>query len=119
MVRPSARPISVAISGPDRTSPATPSLTHGTGTATEHAVRTLANIRRGDARKLHAAERQSEHQISIRHLARTHPEVEKVLPGEGGEHIGRSQFWKFGLIFGIVFFAGLLLIVLPWLQLIG
>jgi anion transporter len=31
-------------------------------------------------------------------------------------YIGRSQFWKFGLIFGIVFFAGLLLIVLPWLQ---
>ena len=33
-------------------------------------------------------------------------------------YIGRSQFWKFGLIFGIVFFAGLLLIVLPWLKVI-
>ena len=33
-------------------------------------------------------------------------------------YIGRSQFWKFGLIFGIVFFAGLLLIVLPWLEVI-
>jgi len=31
-------------------------------------------------------------------------------------YIGRSDFWKFGLIFGIVFFAGLLVIVLPWLQ---
>ena len=34
-------------------------------------------------------------------------------------YIGRSDFWKFGLIFGIVFFAGLLLIVRPWLQMIG
>jgi len=34
-------------------------------------------------------------------------------------YIGRSEFWKFGLIFGVVFFAGLLLIVLPWLRLIG
>jgi citrate:succinate antiporter/L-tartrate/succinate antiporter len=33
-------------------------------------------------------------------------------------YIGRSQFWKFGLIFGIVFFAGLLIIVLPWLGVI-
>ena len=33
-------------------------------------------------------------------------------------YIGRSDFWKFGLIFGIVFFAGLLVIVLPWLQII-
>ena len=31
-------------------------------------------------------------------------------------YIGRSEFWKFGLIFGIVFFAGLLLIVFPWLE---
>jgi anion transporter len=34
-------------------------------------------------------------------------------------YIGRSDFWKFGLIFGVVYFAGLLLIVLPWLRLIG
>ena len=33
----------------------------------------------------------------------------------GSGHIGKGHFWKFGLIF----FAGLLLIVLPWLQMIG
>jgi len=33
-------------------------------------------------------------------------------------YIGRSEFWKLGLIFGVVFFAGLLVIVLPWLQMI-
>ena len=33
-------------------------------------------------------------------------------------YIGRGDFWKFGLIFGIVFFAGLIVIVLPWLQII-
>ena len=33
-------------------------------------------------------------------------------------YIGRSEFWKFGLVFGIVYFAGLLLIVLPWLGVI-
>ena len=33
-------------------------------------------------------------------------------------YIGRSDFWKFGLVFGVVFFAGLLVIVLPWLQII-
>jgi citrate:succinate antiporter/L-tartrate/succinate antiporter len=31
-------------------------------------------------------------------------------------YIGRGDFWKFGLIFGVVFFAGLLLIVYPWLR---
>jgi len=34
-------------------------------------------------------------------------------------YIGRADFWKFGLIFGVVFFAGLLLIVYPWLRVIG
>jgi len=34
-------------------------------------------------------------------------------------YIGRADFWKFGLIFGIVFLAGQLLIVLPWLRAIG
>lgn len=34
----------------------------------------------------------------------------------GSGYIGKSDFWKFGLIFGLVYFAGLLLIVLPWLQ---
>ena len=33
-------------------------------------------------------------------------------------YIGRSEFWKLGLIFGVIFFAGLLVIVLPWLQVI-
>ena len=33
-------------------------------------------------------------------------------------YIGRSEFWRLGLIFGVVFFAGLLAIVLPWLQMI-
>jgi anion transporter len=34
----------------------------------------------------------------------------------GSGYIGKSDFWKFGLIFGVIYFAGLLLIVLPWLQ---
>ena len=33
-------------------------------------------------------------------------------------YIGRSEFWRFGLIFGVVFFVGLLVIVLPWLEII-
>ncbi len=37
----------------------------------------------------------------------------------GSGYIGKGDFWKFGLIFGLIYFAGLLLIVLPWLQLIG
>jgi anion transporter len=37
----------------------------------------------------------------------------------GSGYIGKGDFWKFGLIFGMVYFAGLLLIVLPWLRLIG
>lgn len=37
----------------------------------------------------------------------------------GSGYIGKSDFWKFGLIFGVIYFAGLLLIVMPWLQLIG
>ena len=34
----------------------------------------------------------------------------------GSGYIGKSDFWKFGLIFGLIYFGGLLLIVLPWLQ---
>ena len=34
----------------------------------------------------------------------------------GSGYIGKGQFWTFGLIFGLIYFAGLLLIVLPWLQ---
>ena len=37
----------------------------------------------------------------------------------GSGYIGKGDFWKFGLIFGVVYFGGLLAIVLPWLQLIG
>jgi anion transporter len=37
----------------------------------------------------------------------------------GSGYIGRADFWKFGLIFGLVYFAGLVLIVLPWLEAIG
>ncbi|MGB8398448.1 DASS family sodium-coupled anion symporter [Bradyrhizobium sp.] len=37
----------------------------------------------------------------------------------GSGYIGKGDFWKFGLIFGMVYFAGLLVIVLPWLRLIG
>ena len=37
----------------------------------------------------------------------------------GSGYIGKSDFWKFGLIFGVIYFAGLLVIVLPWLRLTG
>jgi citrate:succinate antiporter/L-tartrate/succinate antiporter len=37
----------------------------------------------------------------------------------GSGYIGKGDFWKFGLIFGGLYFAGLLVIVLPWLRLIG
>lgn len=36
----------------------------------------------------------------------------------GSGFIGKSDFWKFGLIFGLVYFAGLLCIVMPWLAMI-
>src|SRR5437763_3794535 len=37
----------------------------------------------------------------------------------GSGYIGKGDFWKFGLIFGLIYFVGLLLIVLPWLRVIG
>ncbi len=37
----------------------------------------------------------------------------------GSGFIGKGDFWKFGLIFGLIYFAGLLVIVLPWLQMIN
>ena len=37
----------------------------------------------------------------------------------GSGFIGKGDFWKFGLIFGLIYFAGLLAVVLPWLQMIG
>jgi citrate:succinate antiporter/L-tartrate/succinate antiporter len=37
----------------------------------------------------------------------------------GSGFIGKGDFWKLGLIFGLIYFAGLLVIVLPWLQMIG
>jgi len=36
----------------------------------------------------------------------------------GSGFIGKGEFWKLGLIFGVVYFAGLLLIVLPWLGMV-
>lgn len=36
----------------------------------------------------------------------------------GSGYIGKSDFWKFGLVFGLVYFAGLVGIVYPWLGLI-
>jgi citrate:succinate antiporter/L-tartrate/succinate antiporter len=36
----------------------------------------------------------------------------------GSGFIGKGAFWKFGLIFGVIYFAGLLLIVMPWLDVI-
>jgi citrate:succinate antiporter/L-tartrate/succinate antiporter len=36
----------------------------------------------------------------------------------GSGFIGKSDFWKFGLIFGLIYFVGLLAIELPWLQMI-
>lgn len=35
----------------------------------------------------------------------------------GSGFIGRGEFWKFGLIFGLVYFAGLLAVEMPWLTL--
>jgi len=37
----------------------------------------------------------------------------------GSGFIGTGAFWKYGLVFGLIYFAGLLVIVLPWLQLNG
>jgi len=34
----------------------------------------------------------------------------------GSGYIGKADFWKFGLMFGVIYFAALLLIVMPWLQ---
>ncbi|MBR0712849.1 DASS family sodium-coupled anion symporter [Bradyrhizobium liaoningense] len=34
----------------------------------------------------------------------------------GSGYIGKGQFWGFGLLFGLIYFAGLLFIVLPWLM---
>jgi citrate:succinate antiporter/L-tartrate/succinate antiporter len=34
----------------------------------------------------------------------------------GSGFINRGEFWKFGLIFGLVYFAGLLAIEMPWLS---
>ena len=78
-----------AISGPDRTSPAMPNpLADGVGAATEHAVGALADVLRGDARQLGAAERQREHEFAVGALARPHAEVDEVLPIERGEQVG-------------------------------
>jgi citrate:succinate antiporter/L-tartrate/succinate antiporter len=36
----------------------------------------------------------------------------------GSGYIGKRDFWKFGLIFGLIYFFGLIVIVMPWLQVI-
>jgi citrate:succinate antiporter/L-tartrate/succinate antiporter len=36
----------------------------------------------------------------------------------GSGFIGKSDFWKFGLIFGLVYFFGLIAVVYPWLGMI-
>ena len=36
----------------------------------------------------------------------------------GSGYIGKRDFWKFGLIFGLVYFAGLIGVVYPWLGLV-
>ncbi len=36
----------------------------------------------------------------------------------GSGFIGKGTFWKFGLIFGVIYFAGLLVIVMPWLGMV-
>jgi len=37
----------------------------------------------------------------------------------GSGYIGKAQFWTLGLVFGLIYFAGLMAIVLPWLTAIG
>jgi anion transporter len=36
----------------------------------------------------------------------------------GSGFIEKRDFWKFGLIFGVIYFAGLIGIVMPWLEMI-
>ena len=36
----------------------------------------------------------------------------------GSGYIGKGAFWKLGLIFGVIYFVGLLVIVLPWLKVV-
>jgi len=36
----------------------------------------------------------------------------------GSGFIGKGAFWKFGLIFGLIYFGGLLVIVMPWLGMV-
>ena len=37
----------------------------------------------------------------------------------GSGFIDKGDFWKFGLVFGLIYFAGLLVIVLPWLEIVS
>ena len=34
----------------------------------------------------------------------------------GSGFIGKRDFWKFGLVFGLIYFVGLIAIVMPWLE---
>lgn len=36
----------------------------------------------------------------------------------GSNYIGKGDFWKFGLIFGLLYFFGLLIVVMPWLSVV-
>jgi len=36
----------------------------------------------------------------------------------GSGYIGKRDFWKFGLIFGLLYFVGLIGVVYPWLGMI-
>ncbi|HTP99496.1 MAG TPA: DASS family sodium-coupled anion symporter [Casimicrobiaceae bacterium] len=34
----------------------------------------------------------------------------------GSGYIGKGEFWRLGLIFGVIYFAGMLVILMPWLS---
>ena len=36
----------------------------------------------------------------------------------GSGYIGKRDFWKFGLIFSLLYFVGLIVVVFPWLNMI-
>ena len=36
----------------------------------------------------------------------------------GSGYIGKSAFWFYGLIFGLLYFFGLIFVVRPWLEMI-
>jgi citrate:succinate antiporter/L-tartrate/succinate antiporter len=36
----------------------------------------------------------------------------------GSGYIGKGEFWKLGLIFGVIYFAGMLVLLVPWLTML-